>query len=206
MPDLMQGRVAVLVSGSGTNLQALLDDPAIGPRIELVLSDRPHVRALERASERGVAIEVVEPGGFSDREAFDGRVVEVLRSYRIYVLVTAGYMRLLGWRVLDVYEGRWLNTHPSLLPSFPGMHGVRDALEYGAKVTGVSVFLVDEGIDTGPIVMQEAVKVRDDDDWASLEERILEVEHRLLPAAVRALLADRIMVDGRSVTIRSEDA
>ncbi len=96
-------------------------------------------------------------------------------------LVTAGYMRLLGRAVLDAFEGRWLNTHPALLPSFPGMHGVRDALAHGVKVTGVTVFLVDEGIDTGPIVSQEAVEVRDDDDWASLEPRILAAEHRLLP-------------------------
>jgi phosphoribosylglycinamide formyltransferase 1 len=103
--------------------------------------------------------------------------------------------------VLDVYAGRWLNTHPALLPSFPGMHGVRDALAHGVKVTGVTVFLVDEGIDTGPIVLQEAVEVRDDDDWDSLESRILEVEHRLLPVAVRALVEGRIEVEGRHVAI-----
>ena len=99
----------------------------------------------------------------------------------IDIVVTAGYMRLLGAVVLDVYEGRWLNVHPALLPSFPGMHGVRDALAYGVKVTGVTVFLVDEGVDTGPIVLQEAIDVRDDDDWDSLEARVHEVEHRLLP-------------------------
>ncbi len=113
-------------------------------------------------------------------------------------------MRLLGRAVLDRYEGRWLNTHPALLPSFPGMHGVRDALAYGVKVTGVSVFLVDEGIDTGPIVLQEAVEVREDDDWDSLESRILEVEHRLLPAALRALVEDRLEVTGRHVTVVEE--
>ena len=120
------------------------------------------------------------------------------------MLVTAGYMRLLGSAVLDVYEGRWLNTHPALLPSFPGMHGVRDALAHGVKVTGVTVFLVDEGVDTGPIVLQEAVPIDDDDDWDSLEPRILAAEHRLLPAAVRALLEDRLQVNGRRVLIREE--
>ena len=113
-------------------------------------------------------------------------------------------MRLLGGPVLDAYQGRWLNTHPALLPSFPGMHGVRDALAHGVKVTGVTVFLVDEGIDTGPIVSQEAVEVREDDDWDSLEPRILAAEHRLLPAAVRAMLQGRIAVDGRRVTIADE--
>jgi phosphoribosylglycinamide formyltransferase-1 len=103
--------------------------------------------------------------------------------------------------VLDVFGGRWLNTHPALLPSFPGMHGVRDALSYRVKVTGVTVFLVDEGVDTGPIVAQEAIEVRDEDDWGSLEERVLEVEHRLLPMAVRALAQGRLVVDDRHVRI-----
>ena len=104
----------------------------------------------------------------------------------------------------DVYAGRWLNTHPALLPAFPGMHGVRDALAYGVKVTGVSVFLVDEGVDTGPIVLQEAIAVRDDDDRASLEARVLEVEHRLLPRAVRALVEGRLVVEGRRVRFVEE--
>jgi phosphoribosylglycinamide formyltransferase 1 len=103
--------------------------------------------------------------------------------------------------VLDVYEGRWLNVHPSLLPAFPGMHGVADALAYRVKVTGVTVFLVDEGMDTGPVVLQEAIEVRDDDDWDSLEARVHEVEHRLLPAATAALVEGRLHVEGRTVRI-----
>ena len=110
-------------------------------------------------------------------------------------------MRVLGRAVLDAYPGRWLNIHPALLPSFPGMHGVRDALAYGVKVTGVTVFLVDEGVDTGPIVLQEAVAVRDDDDWDSLEPRIHAVEHGCCPRAVRALLEGRLVVEGRRVRI-----
>ena len=161
----MGERIAVLVSGNGTNLQALLDDPFCGPRISLVLADRPAIRALERAEQRGVETLVIEPSSFPDRAAFDEAVADALQRHGADVVVTAGYMRLLGRPVLDVYGGRWLNTHPALLPSFPGMHGVRDALEYGVKVTGVTVFLVDEGIDTGPIVLQEAIEVRDDDDW-----------------------------------------
>ena len=111
-------------------------------------------------------------------------------------------MRLLGKPVLDVFGGRWLNIHPALLPSFPGMHGVRDALAYGVKVTGVTVFLVDEGVDTGPIVSQEVVEVLPEDDWDSLEERIHAAEHRLLPAAVRALIEGRLDVTGRHVRLR----
>ena len=197
----MGERIAVLVSGNGTNLQALLDDPFCGPRISLVLADRAGIRALERAEARDVETLVIDPSGFGDREVFDEAVAGALQRHGADAVVTAGYMRLLGRAVLEVYAGRWLNTHPSLLPSFPGMHGVREALDHGVKVTGVSVFLVDEGVDTGPIVLQEAVEVRDDDEWRSLESRILEVEHRLLPTAVRALVEGRLVVEGRHVTI-----
>jgi phosphoribosylglycinamide formyltransferase-1 len=198
----MGTQVAVLVSGGGTNLQALLDDPVIAPHIALVVSDRDGVHALERARARGVETAVVDPAGFEDRGAFDAALLAVVQERGIDVLVSAGWMRLLGPTVLEVYDGRWLNVHPALLPSFPGMHGVADALAYGVKVTGVTVHLVDEGTDTGPIVLQEALAVRDDDDWGSLEERVHEIEHRLLPAAVRAMLEGRLEVEGRRVRIR----
>ena len=200
----MGERIAVLVSGNGTNLQALLDDPFCGPRISLVLADRSAVKALERAESRGVETLVIEPRSFPDRPSFDEAVAGALQGHGADVVVTAGYMRLLGRPVLDLFGGRWLNTHPALLPSFPGMHGVRDALAHGVKVTGVSVFLVDEGIDTGPIVLQEAIEVRDDDDASSLAARVLDVEHRLLPRAVRALVEGRLVIDGRHVTITGE--
>jgi phosphoribosylglycinamide formyltransferase-1 len=197
----MGQRVAVLVSGSGTNLQALLDDAEIRPHIALVLSDRPGVFALERASGAGIDTAVIDPADFGDRAGFEEAVASCLGDRGIDVIVSAGYMRLLGAPVLEPYAGRWLNVHPSLLPAFPGMHAVRDALAYGAKVTGVTVFLVDEGVDTGPVVLQEAIAVRDDDDWDALEARVHEVEHRLLPAALRALLAGGLRVDGRTVTV-----
>lgn len=197
----MGERIAVLVSGSGTNLQALLDHPVCGPRIALVLSDRPDVKALERGASDGIESAVLEPKDFEDRQTFDRAVVDLLRDRGIDVVVSAGYMRLLGPAVLEAYGGRWLNVHPSLLPAFPGTSGVADALTYGVRVTGVTVFFVDEGMDTGPVVMQEAIEVREDDDWDSLEARVHEVEHRLLPAATAALVEGRIRVDGRKVTI-----
>jgi phosphoribosylglycinamide formyltransferase-1 len=201
MGEPMGERIAVLVSGSGTNLQALLDHPVCAPRIALVLSDRPGVKAIERAESHGVEWVVLDPIDVDGREAFDRAVADLLRDRGIDAVVTAGYMRLLGPSVLEAYEGRWLNVHPSLLPAFPGMHGVADALAYRVKVTGVTVFLVDEGMDTGPIVLQEAIDVDDDDDWDSLEARVHEVEHRLLPAATAALIEGRIRVEGRRVTI-----
>jgi phosphoribosylglycinamide formyltransferase 1 len=197
----MGERIAVLVSGSGTNLQALLDHPVCGPRIALVLSDRPDVKALERGASDGIESAVLEPKDFEDRKTFDRAVVDLLRDRGIDVIVSAGYMRLLGPAVLEAYGGRWLNVHPSLLPAFPGISGVADALSYGVRVTGVTVFFVDAGMDTGPVVLQEAIEVREDDDRDSLEARVHEVEHRLLPAATAALVEGRIRVDGRKVTI-----
>jgi phosphoribosylglycinamide formyltransferase-1 len=190
----MGGRIAVLVSGAGTNLQALLDDPAIRPHIALVLSDRSGVVALDRADRAGVEALTIEPPG--DRAALSEAVADALTQRGIDLVVSAGYMRILGSPMLERWRNRWLNVHPSLLPSFPGMHAVADALRAGVKITGVTVHLVDEGVDSGPIVSQEAVEVRDGDDRDSLERRIHEAEHRLLPRAVRAMLDDRIRVDG----------
>jgi formyltetrahydrofolate-dependent phosphoribosylglycinamide formyltransferase len=202
MAASMGGRVAVLVSGSGTNLQALLDDPVIRPHIALVLSDRPGVRALERAADAAIGSLVIEPSG--DRAALSAAVADALTERGIDVIVSAGYMRILGSPVLDRWHERWLNVHPALLPAFPGMHAVAEALAAGVKVTGVTVHLVDAGVDTGPIVLQEPIAIRPDDDWDSLEARVHEVEHRLLRHATLALLEDRLVVHGRSVRIRED--
>jgi len=203
MAAFMGGRVAVLVSGSGTNLQALLDDDAIRSHLALVVSDRPGVQALQRAADAGIEDLVIEPTG--DRAELTSTVAEALEARGIDLIASAGYMRVLGPLVVERWRHRWLNVHPALLPSFPGMHGVRDALAYRVKVTGVTVHFVDEGIDSGPIVLQEALAIRDDDVWDTLEPRIHEVEHRLLPRAVRALLEDRLVVEGRQVRIREEE-
>jgi phosphoribosylglycinamide formyltransferase-1 len=201
----MDARIAVLVSGSGTNLQALLDDPVTGPMIAVVVSDRTGVRALERASERGVESLVLSTRDHPDREAFSAVVRDELLRRDIDVVVSAGYMKVLGSAFFEAFAGRFLNVHPALLPSFPGAHAVSDALEWGAKVTGVTVHLVDEQVDHGPIVSQEAVEIAVGDDWDSLEARIHEVEHRLLPAAVRAFVEGRLKVEGRLVHVLDGD-
>ena len=197
----MGGRVAVLVSGAGTNLQALLDDPAVGPRIALVVSDRDGVRALQRASDRSIETLVILPSDHDGRDAYSEAVRDALLSRDIDVAVNAGFMRILGPAFAEAFAGRWLNVHPALLPAFPGAHAIADALEWGAKATGVTVHLVDELVDHGPIVLQEAISVEAGDDRDSLESKIHEAEHRLLPMAVRLLLEGRLKVEGRRVLV-----
>jgi phosphoribosylglycinamide formyltransferase-1 len=198
-------RVAVLASGQGTNVQALLDDPVVSPWIVLVLSDRADAGALGRARARGVRAEHVDPARFEDRRGFDLAVLELLRSLEIDIVALAGFMRVVGPEIVGAFDGRIVNVHPALLPAFPGTSAVADALAWGSKVTGVTVHLVDEEVDHGPIVFQEPVRVEPDDDWDALEARVHEAEHRLLPAAVRAIAEGRLEVDGRRVRVREEE-
>jgi phosphoribosylglycinamide formyltransferase 1 len=195
----LRKQLAVLVSGSGTNLQALLDHPDLGGDVALVLSDRPGVRALKRAEAAGVATAVVDFDSYAERSAWDAALASRLADAGPDLVVLAGFMRILAGDVVR----RWpmLNTHPALLPAFPGAHAVRDALTYGVKVTGATVHFVVEEVDAGPVVLQEAVEVRDDDDEDSLHERIKAVEHRLLCDAVSLFCRDRLEVSGRKVRI-----
>ena len=179
-------RVAVLASGYGTNLQALLDDPVTRPWIALVVSDRDSAVALARAEAHGVATAIVDPARSADRPSFDAELLRVLRDADVGFVVLAGYLRLLGPEVVRAYEGRILNVHPSLLPAFPGARAIDEALQAGVETTGVTVHLVDEGLDSGPVVRQEPVPV---EPRETLVERIHAVEHRLLPEVVRDLCA-----------------
>jgi phosphoribosylglycinamide formyltransferase 1 len=201
----VDSRIAVLASGSGTNLQALLDDRAVGPCVTLVVSDVRDAFALERARARGVRAVVLEPAHYDSREAHDLALEHLLEEEGIEFVVLAGYMRILGPNAVRAFANRILNVHPALLPSFPGAHAVRDALAWGVQVTGVTVHLVDEEVDHGPVVLQEAVPVLDDDDERSLHARIQEVEHRVFPLAVKLLIEGRVDVDGRRVRIRDEE-
>jgi phosphoribosylglycinamide formyltransferase-1 len=197
-------RVAVLASGGGTNLQALLDHPVVGPWVVLAVSDRSDAHALERARACGLEAVFLDPAEHGDRAAYDRAMLALLRQRGVDVVALAGYMRVVGPELVRAFEGRMLNVHPALLPAFPGTTSVADALAWGVKVTGVTVHLVDEEIDHGPIVFQEALEVLPGDDWGALEARVHEVEHRLLPAAVRALAEGRIAVDGRRVRVLEE--
>lgn len=193
--------IAVLASGAGTNLQALLDDPVVGPRVVLVVSDRADAGALERARLAGAKAVHVDPALYGSREDHDRALLDVLRAEAIDLVCLAGFMRILTPSIVRAFEGRMLNVHPSLLPSFPGANAPRDALAWGAKVSGVTVHFVDEEVDHGPILMQEAVPMLEGDDEASLHARIQAVEHRLFPQAARLVLEGRVTVEGRRVRV-----
>jgi phosphoribosylglycinamide formyltransferase 1 len=193
------GRLGVLISGRGSNLQALLDAGEAGlypGRVVLVISNVADAFGLERARRAGVPAVVQDHRGRS-REEHDAAMVEQLRAHEVDVVCLAGYMRLLSPVVLRAYPGRVLNVHPSLLPSFPGLDAQRQAWEHGVKISGATVHLVDEGLDTGPIVAQAAVPVMDGDTPQDLAGRILAAEHRLYPEAVRRVLSGRLERAGR---------
>jgi phosphoribosylglycinamide formyltransferase-1 len=197
----VDGRVAVLASGSGTNLQALLDDPVVGPAVALVVSDRAEAKALDRARTAAVRAVHLDPRGHGSREAHDVVLLGLLRDASIDVVCLAGYMRILTPPLVRAFWGRMVNVHPSLLPAFPGAHAVRDALAWGVRVTGCTVHFVDEEVDHGPILAQEAVEILSEDDEETLHARIQEAEHRLYPRAVRALLERRVRLEGRRAVV-----
>ena len=197
-------RVAVLVSGAGTNMQALLDACAVdgyGARVVVVGADRPHTRAIERAEQAGVPTFVLEISEFADRAAWDEALAQAVAEHSPDLVVLAGFMKLVGTAFMTKFAERIVNTHPALSPSFPGMHAVRDALDYGVRVTGCTLFFIDEGIDTGPILAQRCVPVLDGDDEATLHERIKIVERELLVDTVGSMARDGWTVTGRQVSI-----
>ena len=201
-PELL--RVGVLASGRGSNLQAILDasrTPGYPARVVVVISDRERAGALERARAAGVEALFVNPKDFSDRDAFDLALVRELTARRVELVAHAGYMRILSPAYIRAFAGRALNIHPSLLPAFPGLHAQRQALAHGVKIAGATVHFADEGVDTGPIVAQASVAVRDDDTEETLAARILVEEHRLYPEVIRWIAEGRVAVEGRKVTV-----
>jgi len=201
----VNARLAVLASGTGTNLQALMDDAVVGPHVALVVSDRPEAGALQRARDRGVPTAVCRPQDHPDRAAHDRAIRDLLQAEGIDCVALAGYMRIVGPELIAAFPERIVNLHPALLPAFPGMRSVADALEWGVKVTGVTVHLVDEEVDHGPIVAQEPLRVLEEDDLDSLLARVHETEHRIFPMAVRALVEGRLKVEGRVVHVLEEE-
>lgn len=200
-------RLVVLVSGSGSNLQALLDattDPGYGARVVAVGADRDGIAGLERAAAAGVPTFVERLKDHPTRADWDAALTARVAEHRPDLVISAGFLKLVGPHFLAAFGDRYLNTHNTLLPAFPGIHGPRDALAYGVKVTGATLFFVDAGMDTGPIVAQVAVPVLDDDDEETLTERIKEAERRQLVEQVGRLVREGWTITGRKVTVGSE--
>lgn len=204
----MTMRVGVLASGRGSNFVALVEAQRRGElapaEIVLLLCNKPGAAVLQRAAEFGIETVVLPHRDYPTREAFDLALVDMLRRHDIELIVLAGFMRILTPVFLSAFPGRVLNLHPALLPAFPGTDGIGDALRYGVKVTGVTVHFVDPGVDTGPILLQEALAIGEGESHESLEERIHALEHRLLPRAVRLVAAEKTRIEGRKVIITME--
>lgn len=195
----------MLVSGSGTNLQALLDaatHPGYGARVVAVGADREDIEGLDRAERVGVPTFTAKLGDYSSRDHWDRALADKVAAFDPDLVVLAGFMKLVGSHFLEAFGGRTVNTHPALSPSFPGTQGPRDALEYGVKVTGCTLFIVDSGVDTGAIVAQRTVEVVDDDTVETLHERIKGVERAMLVDTVGRMVRDGWTVDGRRVRLQ----
>jgi phosphoribosylglycinamide formyltransferase-1 len=201
--------LGVLVSGSGTNMENIavkIEKGELEARIAVVISNVADAQALAKAEKYGLKAIHVDPRHFPDRAAYDAELIRILRENGVDLVILAGYMLLVGGEFVAAFRNRIMNIHPALLPSFPGTSGVSDALTYGVKVTGVTVHFVDEGLDTGPIILQQAVPVREDDTPETLHQRLHEVEYQLYPRAIRYYCQGRLSIEGRKVRIKGEEA
>ena len=197
--------LAVLVSGRGSNLQAMIDNIENGnienASIGVVISDVADAYALERAKKHGIDAIFIDPKNFANKTEYEQELIKILDSHNTDLIVLAGYMRIVGKDVISAYKNRILNIHPTLLPSFTGLHSHKQTLDYGVKVSGCTVHFVDEGMDTGPIILQSCVPVLENDTEDTLSQRILEQEHKIYPQAVKLFIEGKLKVDGRTVRV-----
>jgi phosphoribosylglycinamide formyltransferase-1 len=196
--------IAVLVSGRGSNLQAMIDSIEKGylkARISVVISDIDNAYALGRAKKHGIEAVFVDPEKYSSKELYEKQVLAVLKKHNAELILLAGYMKILGKTLLSAYKDRIINIHPALLPAFPGLHAQKQAFEHGVKVAGCTVHFVDETLDSGAIILQRCVEVKEDDTDETLAERILEQEHKIYPEAVKLFVENRLRIEGRKVKI-----
>jgi phosphoribosylglycinamide formyltransferase-1 len=197
-------RIGILASGRGSNFQAIIDAVEAGhikAVIDILITDNPAAFAVERAKKHGIEHLVMSPKQFASRDEYFQGITDELEGRGVGLVVLAGFMRVVGSPLVDAFRNRIMNVHPALLPSFPGLHGQKQAHDYGVKISGCTVHFVDEGMDTGPIIIQAAVPVRDDDTEESLSGRILKFEHRIYPEAIRLFSEGRLKVTGRRVAI-----
>jgi phosphoribosylglycinamide formyltransferase-1 len=195
-------RLAVFVSGNGTNLQAIIDAKISSVEIVVVVSNNPEVYAIERAKKHNIPVDVIDHKQHSSREEFEKEVIRRLEPYRVDLIALAGFMRILSPFFVRAYKNRIMNLHPALLPLFPGIHAAKQALDFGVKFTGCTVHFVDEGVDTGPIILQAVVPIYDDDTEETLLERIHKEEHRIYPEAIRLFAEGKLRIEGRRVFVR----
>ncbi|MCL7415254.1 MAG: phosphoribosylglycinamide formyltransferase [ANME-2 cluster archaeon] len=197
--------IAVLVSGRGSNLQSIIDniENSTIPHasVQVVISDVDGTYALERAKEHDIEAVFVNQNKYDTKAGFETEILRILEAHDIGLVLLAGYMRVVGPTLLEPYKGRMINIHPALLPSFPGLHGQQQAFDHGVKVSGCTVHFVDDGVDTGPIIIQRCVTVLEDDTAEVLADRILEQEHKIFPEAVRLFVQGKLIIDGRKVRI-----
>ena len=201
-------KLGVLISGSGSNLQSIIDNIEKGTltaTIKIVLCNNPHSFGVTRAQKRGLPVAILKHDDFSSREDFDAELIRILKSNEIDLVVLAGFMRILTPDFLKAFPQKIINIHPALLPSFPGVHGQKDAFEYGVKFSGCTVHFVDEGVDTGPIIVQSVVPVLQDDTRETLAARILKEEHRIYPQAIQFFAEGKITISGRKVRIKDAE-
>ncbi|MBU0574138.1 MAG: phosphoribosylglycinamide formyltransferase [Candidatus Margulisiibacteriota bacterium] len=198
-------RLAILISGTGTNMQAIIDAcerKEVPAQVTVVISDKPDAPGLERAKKHRIPAVVFEPKDFPSKDAYELEIVKELQKKRIDLVCLAGYMRIVGPTLLSPFKGRMINIHPALLPSFPGLHAQQQAFDYGVTITGATVHFVDDGVDTGPIIVQSAVPVKEDDTVESLSARILAEEHRIYPKAIKWFAEGKLTIEGRKVKLR----
>ena len=205
MADLL--KLGILISGNGSNLQSIIDHIEKGSLkaiIKIVISNNPDAYGLTRAKKHGIPIVVLKNGDFKNKEDYDLELINILKNNSVDLVILAGFMRIITSAVLNAFPQKIMNIHPALLPSFPGIHGQKQALEYGVKLSGCTVHFVDEGVDTGPIIIQSAVQVLDDDTEETLAARILKEEHWIYPQAIQLFAEGKIEIKGRKVRINTE--
>jgi len=199
-------KIGVLASGRGSNFQAIIDSIEIGylkAKISVLISDNPEAFALERAKRHNIESLVITPKDFPDKDSYYSHIAKELKLRDVGLVILAGFMRVVGRSLIQEFPNKIMNIHPAILPSFPGLHGQKQALQYGVKISGCTVHFVDNGIDTGPIIIQAAVPVYADDTEESLSERILKQEHKIFPLAIKLFAEGRLSVEGRKVIIRA---